>query len=516
VSELTTHHVRAMGTVYLVGAGPGDPGLLTLRAARLLRRAGVVVHDALVNPRVLDLLPPSAERIDVGKRGGGRRTPQAEINRTLVECARRARVVVRLKGGDPFVYGRGGEEALALREAGVRFRVVPGVTAGVGVPAYAGIPLTHRDLASAVTFVTGHEDIASHESRIDWEHLARTGGTLVVYMGMKRLRRATELLVRGGRDPQTPAAVIEWGSYPHQRTLSAPLAELADRAEAARLRAPALVVIGEVVALRDDLNWYERRPLRGLRAVVPRSRTQPSRLARSLARLGAEVTEFPRLRLAPPEDPVPLRRALHGLGAYHWVVFTSPTAVERFWEELFAEGMDARACAHARFACFGMATSAALERRGIRADVARPSFVPDTAARAMEASGTTRGVRILFPGEEEGTSAIAERLREAGAQVDKVGTYRHRVESDGTEGLRSELDAGAVDVIAFASSSTVLHFVRALGPSAGRATVAAIGPRTAKTARGHGLPVHVVPPEHTMNALIQALHGLARRGESPR
>ncbi|HET8656555.1 MAG TPA: uroporphyrinogen-III C-methyltransferase, partial [Longimicrobiaceae bacterium] len=361
-----------MGRVYLVGAGPGDPGLLTLRAARLLRRAEIVVHDALISREILDLVPAAAERIDVGKRAGGKHTPQRLINRVLVEAAARARVVVRLKGGDPFVFGRGGEEALALREAGVRFEIVPGVTAAVGVAAYAGIPLTHRDVSSAVTLVTGHECAAGGE-RVDWDRLGRSSETLVVYMGVNSLPVTSARLIAAGRSPETPAAIIQSGTCPGQRTVTAPLSRIAAAADEAGIAAPALVVIGPVAALRDRLAWFERRPLFGLRVLVPRSRTQRSRLARNLAALGADVLEAPRMSIEPGASPA-LGAAVRELDRFAWVALTSPTAVERFWGELLEAGLDARALAGVRFACFGTTTGAALLKHGIRPDFARPTF----------------------------------------------------------------------------------------------------------------------------------------------
>ena len=301
------------GKVYLVGSGPGDPGLLTVRAARLLRKADVVIHDALVSDAILALVRPGARLVDAGKRCGGRRTAQEEINRLLIESAATARVVVRLKGGDPFVFGRGGEEALALREAGIRCANVPGVTAAVGVAAYAGIPLTHRGLSSSVTFVTGHEERGRGSGGIDWDALARLHGTLAIYMGMTGLDTIAARLVEAGRSPSTPAAVIQWGTYRRQRTVEAPLERIASAAEAAGIGAPALVVIGEVAALRGEIAWFDQLPLHGRRILVARSRAQSSRIVSSLTRLGAEVTEYPRLRAAPiaaePIEPLLVEHA---------------------------------------------------------------------------------------------------------------------------------------------------------------------------------------------------------------
>jgi uroporphyrinogen III methyltransferase / synthase len=494
-----------MGTVYLIGAGPGDPELLTVRAARLLRRAGIVIHDALIGPGVLDLVPPGAERIDVGKRCGGTHTDQSAINRHLVEAAARARVVVRLKGGDPFVFGRGGEEALALREAGIRFEVVPGVTAALGAAAYAGIPLTHRGTSSAVRFVTGHECAGKDEEGVDWQQLARSEETIVVYMGVKGLAGAAERLIRAGRSPLTPTAVIERGTYASQRTVEAPLLHIARRAQEAGIGTPALVVIGQVVALRRQIAWFERRPLHGLRILVPRPHTEPSRLASRLRSLGAEVVELPRVQVLAPERPDLLRDAVRNIAAYGWLVFTSPTAVERFADGIRSEGRDARALAGLRVASFGRATAAALRRIGIRADVAEAGFAPSAAAAAMSAAGGLKGARVLFPRNGLALSPLAARLSQLGARVDEVEAYREVIPAAGAQELRDGLQAGRIDVIAFSSSASVRCYVDALGPDVAQARVAAIGAETARTVLSLGLPLHVVPGSVSLSGMIRGI-----------
>lgn len=493
-----------MGKVYLVGAGPGDPGLLTLRAASLLRRANVVAYDALVNRRILELVPPGAELVYVGKRRGEGRTPQEEINRLLVEAAGRAEVVVRLKGGDPFVFGRGGEEAAALRAAGVPFEVVPGITAGIGALAYAGIPVTHRELASAVTFITAHEDPRREEGHSSWEHVARLGGTVVVYMGMANLDRVVERLLRGGRRPDTPAAVIEWGTWGQQRTVTASLDRIAERARAAGLGSPAVVVVGEVVGLREQIRWFEEGPLRGRRVVVARTRAQPSRLAAAFERLGAEVIEFPGIRVLPPTDPARARESLATLAGHDWIVFTSVTDVERFWAELRESGRDARALGGARVACFGAATAAAMERRGIFPDVRTTSYDPPDAAAAMGAERGLEGARVLFVKAEGLSSPIAERLVRAGAILDEAPLYRLEADLGGLDALRRRVEEGAVDLIAFPSSSSVAALAGLAEVARGRTHVAAIGPSTAAAARRAGFEVDVAPHEHTLAGLVRA------------
>lgn len=495
-----------MGVVYLVGGGPGDPGLLTVRAAKLLRRADVIVHDALVNERLLDLAPRTAERINAGKRGGQRNISQAEINRSLIEAASRAAVVVRLKGGDPFIFGRGGEEAAALAAAGIQFEIVPGVTAAAGAAACAGIPLTHRSAASELTFVTGHEDPAKTGSGVSWDLLARGKGTIVIYMGIRALPDIVDRLLRAGRAPDTPAAVVEWATQPFQRTVTAPLSEIASRVAAAGLGAPSIVVIGDVVALREPLRWFERRPLFGTRLLVPRSRPQASRLAERLASLGAEVIEFPRIDELPARDRKPLVHALRSLSTYDWIVFTSSTAVTRFWEEWCAEGLDARALAGIRIACFGEATAKRLRRRGIRADVAASTYRPGVAVNALRRRGAgRRAQRVLFPGNADGESAIAARLRDDGFRVDEVEVYSQVTQTDGAAQMRNRLRAGDIDAVVFTSSGTVRAFADSIGATAGRARIVTIGPRTTQTAEAAGLRVDVVAEHSSIEGLIAEL-----------
>ncbi|HWV57211.1 MAG TPA: uroporphyrinogen-III C-methyltransferase [Longimicrobiales bacterium] len=491
-----------MGTVYLVGAGPGDPGLLTRRAARLLRRADIVVHDALLHPRLLDLAPPSAERVDVGKRRGHGSVSQERINEILIEAASRAAVVVRLKGGDPFVFGRGGEEALALARAGVRFEIVPGVTAAVAVAAYAGVPLTHRGLASAATLMTGHDALRF----TDPDDLRDGNHTLAIYMGMKELGTIAQRLIASGRAPDTPTAVIEWGTYARQRTVVSPLAAVADAVSDAGLGSPALVVVGDVVRLREHLDWFEARPLFGRRVLVPRSRPQPSRLAARLRVLGAEVIEFPAAVSLPARDPGPLREAAARLSEYDGLLFTSAIAVRRFWKELVEAGLDARALRGPRIVACGTATTTALHRFGIHPDVALSTYDAERVVAAFEArvGGALPGT-ILFPSESGVISGIADRLRAHGHRVDAVEAFRVHFETDGASGVRERLDSGDVDYVAFASSGTVEVFSDVLGASAGAAAVAAIGPDTADTARRRGFSVEVVPEEHTLDGLAQAL-----------
>lgn len=495
---------RRRGTVYLVGAGPGDPGLLTVHAHRLLRRADVVIHDALIGREILELVPAGARLLDVGKRCGGRRTSQERINELLIEAAAEARVVVRLKGGDPFVFGRGGEEALALVEAGIRFRVVPGVTSGVGVSAYAGIPLTHRDFASAVTFVTGHEDTGRSQSRIDWDALARVEGTLVVYMGLGSLAKTASKLISAGRDPDTPAALVEWGTLARQRSVTSPLREIAAAGKRAGIGAPALVVIGEVASLREQLSWFDKLPLRGKRVVVARSRPQKSRIAASLSRLGAEVVEYPKLR-SEPADLSPSGIAVLGrLREYGWIVFTSPAGVRHFWDRLKDRRLDARALAGARIASFGVATTRALRKRGIEPEVAARTFDVEAVAESLAQVRLLEGARVLFPREANLPSAIANDLRERGVALDELPLFRTTLDHGG-----SPEDLATADFIVLPSSFAAAALARGLGDRKLTGKVVAIGPGTAQTALGFDLPVHEIPERATAEGVVKAVRKLA-------
>ena len=492
------------GCVALVGAGPGDPGLLTLRGLELLREADVVVYDYLASTELLRHARAGAELIFAGKRAGQHTLPQQEINALLVGLAGAGKRVVRLKGGDPFVFGRGGEEAKALAEAGISFEVVPGVTSAVAVPAYAGIPVTHRGLASSLAIVTGHEDPNKAESAIDWGAL--TGiDTLVFLMGVGNLPRIARHLLSHGRAAATPAAVIQWGTLGTQRTVTGTLADIARRAEEAGLQAPAITVVGEVVTLRERLRWFDRRPLSGLRVLVTRTREQAGRLAAGLRSLGAEPVECALIETVPPVDWGALDAAIRRLAGFHWVVFTSVNGVETFFARLALAGGDARALAGVRLAAIGPATAEALARHGLRADLVPHEYVAEAVASGL---GEVRGLRLLLPRADIARPDLAQRLRAAGAVVEEVVAYR-TVPPAGLETRLREAMAG-VDVVTFTSSSTVRHLVEALGREAAqtaleRVTVACIGPITARTAQEEGLPVAVVAEEYTIDGLLAAL-----------
>jgi uroporphyrinogen III methyltransferase/synthase len=474
-------------TVYLVGAGPGDPGLLTRRGAELLAGADVVVHDRLAEVSLLELAPAHAERIDVGKSPGAP-VPQEDINALLVERGRRGQEVVRLKGGDPFVFGRGGEEALALAEAGVPFEVVPGISAAVAVPAYAGIPVTHRGLSTSFTVVTGHSRHAV-DNDVDWDALARAADTIVVLMGVAHRGEIAAKLQAGGLPGDTPVAAVHWGTRPGQRTVRATLAELPD----VTLEPPVTIVIGKVAGL--DLRWFEGRPLFGRRVVVTRSRAQASSLVEKLTALGAETVALPTIEIAEPADGGDaLRIAASSLATYDWVVLTSVNAVDR----LFAELCDARAFGTAQVAAVGPGTAAALAARGIVADLTPTTAVAEALVEAFPRGAGT----VLLPQAAAARPVVAEGLRDKGWDVDVVEAYRTVAARPSDETLAA---AAKADAVAFTSSSTVTSFLDLVGAEALPPVVACIGPVTAGTAADHDVPVTVVAERHTVDGLVEVL-----------
>jgi uroporphyrinogen III methyltransferase / synthase len=475
------------GIVHLVGAGPGDPGLLTVRAVELLGAADVVLYDRLIPPEALAHARPGAELIYVGKEGEGPQFPQDDTHRLLLEHARAGRKVVRLKGGDPFVFGRGGEEALVLREAGVPFEVVPGVTAGIAAPAYAGIPVTHRDAASAVAFVTGHEDPDKPDSAIDWPALARFPGTLVFYMGLRNLPLIAERLTAAGRPGDQAAAVVARGTLQDQSVVAGTLADIGERVAAAGLRPPAITVIGPVAELRETLAWLERRPLHGQVVAVTRARAQASGLAATLRELGAGVVEAPAIRIQPRS--VELARP----EGYDLICFTSPNGVRLYFEGLDA---DARALSGVRVAAIGPGTASELERHGIRADVVPERFV---AEGLLEALPDVRGERVLVARAADARDVLPDGLRERGAEVDVVALY---------DTVAEQLDPGALDGathVTFTSSSTVRFFLEGGGSVPDGARVVSIGPVTSATLRERGIEPDVEARRHDIDGLVAAI-----------
>ncbi|HVC32465.1 MAG TPA: uroporphyrinogen-III C-methyltransferase [Chloroflexota bacterium] len=501
------------GRVYLVGSGPGDPGLLTLRGKACLERAEVVVYDRLIDPALLALAPARAECLFVGKEADHQLLRQEDINRILVDRAGAGKTVVRLKGGDPFVFGRGGEEAEALAAAGISFEVVPGVTSAVAVPAYAGIPLTHRDFASSFTVVTGHEDPEKPESRLDWQQLAAGAGTLVILMGLGNLEEIARELTAHGRPPTTPVAVIERGTRPSQRTVLATLADVAERARAAKLGSPATIVVGDVAALRDRLAWYDNRPLFGKRILITRTREQAGTLAALLAERGAIPVELPTIRIEPPADWGPVDHAIDELDRYAWAIFTSANGVRCFFERLEHRGLDVRTLKGVRLGAIGPATAAALAAWHLRVDFSPSTYVAEAIVEGMKQLDLA-GQRVLLPRAQDVREVLATGLASLGALVDDVAVYQTRPAGD-ADLARRLFEAGEVDVATLTSSSTVKNLVSLLGERAqqllSRVTLASIGPITSQTARELGLTVQIEADEHSIPGLVAALEQGAHR-----
>ncbi len=486
------------GIVYIVGAGPGDPELITVRGAACLGRAEVVVADRLASPRLLARAPAGAERIVRGARRSS--LDQDEINRILVERARAGRVVVRLKGGDPLLFGRGGEEAEALAAAGIAYEIVPGVTAAMAAPAYAGIPLTHRGVASAVVFATAHETDAKAGARLDWAAFADPATTVVLYMSVTHLDEVAAKLIAAGRAPSTPAAIVEEGTLPSQRTIVATLADLPAKARAAGVRPPALTVVGEVVRLRASLAWFERRPLHGARVVVTRAAEAAEATVERLAALGAEVIAAPTLSIAPPADEGAIAAAAASIDKYRLIAFASQNAVDYFMRRL----RDARALAGKTVAAVGERTAAALLARGIRADI----VAADATAEGLAAALAGVAGPALLPRAAEGREALAEALAARGVEVDAPAAYRTvAVPPEQLAAVAAEIARGAVDAVTFGSPRTAEALLAALpDPSTlAHVIVAAIGPTTAAALARAGVRVDVVPPHPDFAALVDAL-----------
>ena len=499
------------GIVHLVGAGPGDPGLMTRRSLELIAAADAILYDRLVPPGALEGSRPDAELRYVGKEPGAPALTQEETNRLLVELGRAGKRVVRLKGGDPFVFGRGGEEAEALAAAGVPFEVVPGVTAGVAAPAYAGIPVTHRDAASAVAFVTGHEDPAKPDTALDWDALARFPGTLVFYMGIKNLPLIAERLTAAGRDPQEPVAVVERGTYAGQRTVVDTLSGIAARVESEGVRPPSITVVGRVAELRETIAWLEARPLHGEVVAVTRARAQASGLAATLRELGAEVVETPAIRIEPRPVEGELRAAIDRIEEYALVCVTSPNGVQLLFDALATVGRDARALAGATVAAIGPGTAAELADRGIVADVVPERFVAEALVEAL-APVEVQERRVLVARAADARSVLPDGLRERGAEVDDVALY-DTVAEPLAHAEHAALERATY--VTFTSSSTVSFLLGSGVRPPESARVVSIGPVTTSTAEEHGLTVHVEAERHDVNGLVEALTADARGRKVP-
>src|SRR3990172_2954317 len=497
------------GKVYLVGAGPGDPQLITLKGIEALTRADVVIYDYLANPRILDYAAEGAELIYAGKRGKEHTLSQQQIIDLIISKAQENKTVVRLKGGDPFVFGRGGEEGEEIVEAGIALEIIPGITSAIAVPAYAGIPLTHRDYTSTVAIITGHEDPTKPSSQIEWDKVSTGIGTLVFLMGIENIPNIVQALVTHGRSPDTPTAVIRWGTTSNQKTVVGTLSDIALKVQEEGIRQPAILVVGEVIQLRDKLNWFEKRPLFGKRILVTRSRDQASAFSELLEEYGAHVIQSPTIDIRPPSDWSGLDRSIEGLEKYHWIIFTSVNGVAYFWQRLTVAGKDARIFKGIKIAAIGPPTAQALSEHGIIPDLIPNEYKAEGIIQALETEDLT-GIRFLIPRAAEAREALPEQLRNRGAKVELVEAYRTVRPADNEKEIIDLLKAKEIDLITFTSSSTVKNLIQSLpkprydGLLAG-IKIACIGPITAKTAKDLGIETDIMPEEYTIPAMAEAI-----------
>ncbi len=497
------------GIVYLLGAGPGDPGLITVRGKELIESAEALVYDALSSAEMLNWAPADCEKIYVGKRASRHALPQAEINELLVKLAQVGKKVVRLKGGDPYVFGRGGEEAGALHEAGVMFEVVPGISSAIAGPAYAGIPVTHRKHCTQFTVFTGHEDANKAESTLDLDGIAKAAGTKVMLMGMKKLPDVVAGLIERGQNPKTPAAAIQWGTTGRQKTVTATLATLPEKVAAAGLGAPAVVVMGDVVKERPELNWFESLPLFGKRIVVTRTRSQAGELSARLRRLGAEVLELPTIKLEPPTDKREFAESVVNCHTYEWLIFSSPNGVERFFQAFFAVYNDIRSIGGARIAAIGPGTAAKLKEYGLAVDVMPKKYVAEGLLQAFKDArdeiGSVEHSTFLWVHGEEARRVIYDGLTAMHAIVDECIAYKTVAETDDVTGAQAVLRETGADIVTFTSSSTAENFFKLNLPWPDGCKAASIGPVTSATLKSLGHAPEITAKDHDIDGLVAAI-----------
>lgn len=495
------------GKVYLIGAGPGDPGLLGLKAKECLETADAVVYDRLADPRIIEFCRKDAEMVYVGKASANHTMRQPDINKLLVKLAAEGKTVARLKGGDPFVFGRGGEEAIELLEAGLPFEFVPGVTSAIAVAEYAGIPVTHRHVATSFAVITGHEDPTKGESTINWKGLATAVDTLVFLMGVENIERISSQLIANGRSADCPAAVIRWGTRPEQRTLITTVGQAAADVKATGMKPPAIFLVGEVVKLREQLQWFDNKPLFGKTVVVTRARAQASALTKKLEAQGARVLEVPAIKIVPPADFAPLDKAIAEIDTYKWLILTSVNGVEYFFDRLLKAGKDSRALCGVKIAAIGSATADALKGYGITADLIPSAYKAEELADAL-AADTKAGDKLLLARAKVARNVLPERLRALGAQVDVVTAYETVADCQNKEELLEALESGEASLVTFTSSSTVTNLLDVLGDKKDlldKVALAAIGPVTAETLEKHGLKPAVSAAEYTIDGLMTAI-----------
>ncbi|MBI5183952.1 MAG: uroporphyrinogen-III C-methyltransferase [Nitrospinae bacterium] len=498
------------GKVILIGGGPGDPDLLTIKGKRCIKKADVIVYDYLVNERLLNYAREDAEVIYVGKKGGEHTLPQEKINDLIVDKAKEGKIVARLKGGDPFVFGRGGEEAEILADHGVDFEIVPGVTAAIAVPAYAGIPLTHRDFTSTVTFITGHEDPSKERSSIAWDKISTGAGSLIFLMGVKNLHNIVENLINNGRGPETPVAIVRWGTTKYQETVVGRLNNIIDLAKEKKILPPAIIIIGDVVRLREKLNWFEDRPLLGKKIIVTRAQAQASDFSTLLEGYGAIPIEFPTIETIPPESWDGFDNAIEGLDGYDWIIFTSVNGVRSFLKRLPLKNKDIRDLKGIRICTIGPKTAKEIERLGIGIDFVPPEYRAETIVEGLKERGI-KGKRALLPRAAEARDLLPIELREMGVELEVVEAYRTVKPLEKTNEIRRALKEGEIDVITFTSSSTVSNFVEMFGKEdfpklINGVVIASIGPVTAKRGEEFGLISDIIPKEYTIEALAEAIN----------
>lgn len=500
---------QSIGKVYLIGAGPGDPGLITVKGLECVKRADVIIYDYLANERILEHRRPDSELIYVGKQGSRHTLPQDQINALIIKKARAGSVVARLKGGDPFIFGRGGEEAEELVDNGIPFEVVPGVTSATAVPTYAGIPLTHREHTASVAFVTGHEDPTKPESKIHWDKISTGIGTLVFFMGMKNLGNIVDNLIANGRSPETPVALIQWGTRTDQRVVTGLLRDIVLKVTSAKIGPPAIIVVGEVVRLRQKLNWYEAKPFFGKRIVVTRSRDQASVFAELLIDRGATAIEFPTIDVVPPASWDELDRALQSIETYHWLIFTSANAVRFFMDRLRTLGKDLRILKGVNICTVGPKTAESLEAYGLRADLVPAEFKAEGVLAAL-GGVEVKGRKFLIPRAKVAREILPEKLKELGAEVTVATAYENVKPSADVERVKRLFEEKKIAAVTFTSSSTVHNFIEILGKKEYKSlmnnvVVACIGPVTAKTAGEYGMRTDIMPKEYTIPAFVEAM-----------
>ena len=495
------------GKVYLIGAGPGDPGLLGLKAKECLETADAVVYDRLADPRIIEFCRKDAEMVYVGKASANHTMRQPDINKLLVKLAAEGKTVARLKGGDPFVFGRGGEEAIELLEAGLPFEFVPGVTSAIAVAEYAGIPVTHRHVATSFAVITGHEDPTKGESTINWKGLATAVDTLVFLMGLENIERISSQLIANGRSADCPAAVIRWGTRPEQRTLITTVGKAAADVKATGMKPPAIFLVGEVVKLREQLQWFDNKPLFGKTVIVTRARAQASALTKKLEAQGARVLEVPAIKIVPPADFAPLDKAIAEIDTYKWLILTSVNGVEYFFNRLQKAGKDSRALCGVKIAAIGSATAEALKGYGITADLIPSAYKAEELADAL-AEDTKAGDKLLLARAKVARNVLPERLRALGAHVDVVAAYETVADCQNKEELLEALESGEASVVTFTSSSTVTNLLDVLGDKKdllNKVALAAIGPVTAETLEKNGLKPAISAAEYTIDGLMTAI-----------